>query len=289
MKKILFIPIAFLFFTSACNHTELKQSNQSNDSLISVVNARDSSLSKFMESFNQIESNLDSVAAKQQMISINTGKSHGEFKGSKKARINAEITAINYLMTKNRREIEDLKKRWKGSKTQNAILEKTIITMTNQLTQKDCELCEMNLKLDALNLKAIKLVTMVDSLDEQNYLKSVIIDDQTADLHTAYYITGEAKELRDENIIDRKGGLLGIGRTSKLTENFDTRRFTRINDNFTTSIPVNGDDIKIITNHPTDSYTLDKDATKKDRTKNLVITNPKKFWSSSKYLVIVKK
>ena len=289
MKKILFIPVAYLLLTSSCNHAELNKSNQSNDSLISVVTARDSSLSRFMDSFNQIEANLDSVAARQQIISVSTNMFQGELKGSKRARINEEITAINYLMTKNRKVIEDLKKKWKGSKNQNAILEKTLSTMNSQLAQKDCELCDMNLKLGGLNLKVIKLLTNIDSLEEQNYLKSIVIDFQTSDLHTAYYIIGESKELKDEKIIDRKGGLLGIGRTSKLKENFDTRRFTKINNTQVTTIPVDGDDVKIITDHPTDSYTLEKDGSKKSRTKNLLITNPDKFWSESKYLVIVKK
>ena len=46
--------------------------------------------------------------------------------------------------------------------------------------------------------------------------------------------------------------------------------------------------MKIITSHPSESYTLEKDAAKKDKVKNIVITNPDKFWSASKYLVVVK-
>jgi hypothetical protein len=46
--------------------------------------------------------------------------------------------------------------------------------------------------------------------------------------------------------------------------------------------------MKIITSHPSDSYTLDKDASDKDKVTNIVITNSEKFWSTSKYLVVVK-
>jgi hypothetical protein len=220
---------------------------------------------------------------------MGTDNIHGEFKGKKKEHINAQIAAINELMERNRKEMEGLKQRLKSSGRNNALLEKTIKTLTIQLSQKDYELCELNLKLDALNVKVTKLVATVDSLDSQNYMKSLIINAQTKDMQIAYYRIGEAKELREDKIIDRKGGVLGIGRTSGLSEDFNTNTFTKIDYTKTTVIPVNGDGIKIITSHPTDSYKLDKDDTKKDRTTDLVILDPVKFWSASKYLVIVRK
>ena len=288
MKKLLFIPIV-LFLVTACNQGSNVKANRKNDSLVSVITERDSSLSSFITSFNQIESNLDSVAAKQQLIAMNTNKFHGELKGNKKEHINAEIAAINDLMVKNHKEMEDLKSKLKGSKHSNALLEKTIKSLMIQISQKDYDLCELNLVLNSLNVKVAKLITTVDSLTEQNYIKSIVIDYQTSDLNAGYYIIGESKQLRDEKIIDKKGGLLGMGRTTELKDGFDNSMFTRIDISKNKAISVNGDDIKIITNHPSDSYTLDKDVTKKDRTKNLIITNPSKFWSTSKYLVIVKK
>ena len=289
MKKLIFIIPAALLFISSCKPAGPSAADIKNDSLTSVVDNRDSSLADFINTFNEIESNLDSVAARQQIITMGTDNIHGEFKGKKKEHINAQIAAINELMERNRKEMEGLKQRLKSSGRNNALLEKTIKTLTIQLSQKDYELCELNLKLDALNVKVTKLVATVDSLDSQNYMKSLIINAQTKDMQIAYYRIGEAKELREDKIIDRKGGVLGIGRTSGLSEDFNTNTFTKIDYTKTTVIPVNGDGIKIITSHPTDSYKLDKDDTKKDRTTDLVILDPVKFWSASKYLVIVRK
>ncbi len=288
MKNLILISIALLFM-SACKPSGPTKADIVNDSLTSVVSDRDSALTDFITTFNDIEANLDSVAAKQQIIAINSNKFHGELKGNKKAHINAEIAAINELMIKNRKEIEDLKKRLKGSKRNNSLLEKTIKTLTIQLSQKDYELCELNLVLDGMKAKVIKLIATVDSLDEQNYIKSIVINYQTKDIQTAYYRIGEMKELKDDKIIDRKGGVLGIGRTSELSADFDVRTFTKIDYSKTTIIPVNGEKIKIITSHPSDSYKLENDEKDKDKTNNLVITDPIKFWSESKYLVVVKK
>ena len=121
----------------------------------------------------------------------------------------------------------------------------------------------------------------------QNGIQSQSIADKTMALHTAYYIIGKSNDLKEAKIIDRKGGLLGIGRTSKLNSDFDNSKFTRIDYTQISTIAVNSD-MKIISNHPTSSYTLDKDEKDKDLVKNIVITNPENFWSASKYLVIVK-
>lgn len=288
MKKFLFIG-TILLSISACRPSGSEKQDQKTDSLTTVIGDRDSSLSNFISSFNEIESNLDSVAAKQKIIALYTDNAKGEVKGNKKAHINAEIAAINNLMDKNRKEIEQLTKKLKGSKNKNKLLEKTIGTLTVQLSQKDYELCELNLKMNSLKAKVITLVTAVDSITEQDYIKSVIINYQTLDLHTAYYIVGESQDLIKEKVIDKKGGFLGMGKTSELSENFDNTLFTTINLTQTTSIPINGSDVTLITNHPSDSYTLVPDDTKKGMITNLVITNTEKFWSTSKYLVVVKK
>lgn len=129
----------------------------------------------------------------------------------------------------------------------------------------------------------------VDTLTFQNLAHSKNISEKTAELHTAYYLVGKSKELVASKIIDREGGLLGIGKTSTLSRDFDKSKFTRIDYTKVETISINGDDVKIITSHPTDSYKLDQDLNdKKKIVKNLTITNPEKFWSASKYLVVVK-
>ncbi len=285
MKNLLFITTALLLF-SACNQSAIDSSNQKNDSLISIINDKDSSLNDFIISFNEIETNLDSVTAKQRIISLNSNNFNGELKGNKKQKINAEIAAINNLMDKNRKEIHDLQKKLKGSKNKNSSLEKTISTLTVQLFRKDYELSELNLKLASLSSEVSKLATVVDSLSDQNFLKKMVINYQTKDMNTAYFIIAESKTLIKEKIIDRKGGLLGMGKTSTLKDDFDNSLFIPIDITQTTEIPINNNDINIITSHPSDSYILENGATKKNKIKNLVITNSTKFWSTSKYLVI---
>ena len=286
MKKHLILPILFIAAIAAsCNQAELDQSNQANDSLRSVVSEREAALTEFIASMNELEQNLDSVAVRQHIITV-TSDQKGELQQDQKARINGQITAINNLMEENRKKLDELTKKMKNSSHKNAQLEKMIVTMKNQLTQKDVELAALNEKLTALNAQVAQLETDVNSLTIETNLKTQALSEATVALHTAYYAIGKSGDLQDAKIIDRKGGLLGIGKTSQLSANFDNSKFTRIDYTQTTSIPVNSK-VKIVTSHPSDSYTLEKESGSKDKVKNIVITNPEKFWNSSKYLVVV--
>jgi DNA repair exonuclease SbcCD ATPase subunit len=285
MKNYIIIAAAALLM-SACNQKELTDSKQQNDSLMSVVNERNTAINEFIASFNEVESNLDSVAVRQHIISTNT-EQKGELKPNQKTRINEEIASINDLMEQNRKKLADLNRKLKGSTNKNKELEKMIVTINNQLEQKNVELTALNEKLNNLNAEVTQLQTSVTTLTDETNAKSVTTAEDTKALHTAYYVIGKLGELQDAKIIDRKGGLLGIGKTSKLTADFDNSKFTRIDYTQMGTIAVNSE-MKMITSHPSDSYTLDKDAKDKDKVKNIVITNPEKFWSTSKYLVVVK-
>ena len=147
-----YIAIAIAAFTfSACNQAELDTAKKQNDSLAAVVQQRDSSLSEILSSFNEVETNLDSVAAKQHFIYINVGNK-GELMQSSKQRINSEIATINELMEQNRKTITELNKKMKNSGYKNAKLMKTITALNNQLLQKEQELTELNAELIHLHI-----------------------------------------------------------------------------------------------------------------------------------------
>jgi hypothetical protein len=288
MKFLLATAFSLMLITS-CDPKKPKvaatESNRERDSLIRITNERDESLNEFIASFNDIERNLDSVAIKQQIIYANTEKNGRDLKRAQKDRIINEIQAINTLMSKNSEMITSLKRKLSKSNKKNKQLDETILTLTNQLEQKNIELTALNERLTQLDSEVAQLKTSVDTLMAQNLNKDNTIKGNIADLHTAYYVIGKTKELQEAKVIDKKGGLLGIGRTTELSENFDPNKFTKIDYTQTGTIPVNSDKVKIVTVHPAGSYTLDKD---KDMVKSIVITNPEKFWSASKYLVIVK-
>ncbi len=283
MKNYMFIAATTLVLMTGCKNPMTDETVvRQRDSLMAVIDERESSVDEFINSFNEIERDLDVVTSKQHIIRKNSDK---EMKASQKERINEEIKIINELMESNSKKIKELNAKLGRSSGKNAKLQKTIEVLNNQLNQKYAELAELNEHLNVLNAQVSILQTYVDTLSTVNMNQMQTINSKTKELHTAYYIVGSSKELEKANLIDKKGGLLGIGRTSKLSENLDRNMFVQIDYTETTTIPVGSKSMKIVTTHPTDSYTLDKT----DKTVNsIVITNPDKFWSASKYLVVTK-
>lgn len=285
MKKKAFIIITALSIV-ACNtkpQTD-KVAERERDSLQIMVNQRDSKIRDFLASFVDIEHTLDSINVKQKNIYLKTEKP-SDIKANVISDINREITAINSLMEKNRKKISNLNSQLKISGGKNKELEDAIKTLNNQLSQKQQELVDMNSKLNILNAEILQLQVSVGFLSAENATQADIIATETADLHKAFYIIGRSKDLEKEKIIDKKGGLLGIGKTSELSNDFDATKFTQIDYTQLISIAINSKKAEIITTHPTSSYRLEKE---KDITKNLIILNAEEFWSASKYLVIVK-
>jgi predicted nucleic acid-binding Zn-ribbon protein len=263
--------------------TEMEQANHERDSLYEAISMRDSSINDFLESYNEIQVNLDSIANKGETISSNMN-SESQVKSSRE-KINEDIASINAMVKENRQKITELNRKLKNSGNKNAKLEKMIEALNSRIADKDKELADLNDRLTAMNANITQLQTSVDTLTATTAKQAQTISDQTTVIHTAYYKVGKSRQLQDMKIINKQGGLLGIGKSSKLNENIDNSKFTKIDYTQVTTIPVNGDNAKIITAHPASSYAMDKEG--KNKVTNIRITNPELFWSASKYLVVM--
>ena len=244
---------------------------------------KDSTIHEFMQGFSEIESNLQSIEQKQNIISRNT--QNGEIKTTSKERISASIDAINKLMEDNRSKISALNHKMKMYRGKAAEFEKMVQSLNDQLEAKGVEIAQLNEQLMAMNIKVETLNHTVDTLTAIGNEKAQVIETQTTALHKAYYTTGTSKELVGKQVITKEGGFLGLGKSRELKNNFNSSVFTPIDITKTATIEISGKDAELITNHPTGSYTIER--TDKKEIKDLLITDPEKFWSSSKYLVVV--
>jgi len=113
--------------------------------------------------------------------------------------------------------------------------------------------------------------------------KQNIIKERTDKLNTAHFALGTFKKLKEEGILNREGGVLGLGANKAIQENFDSKYFTELDIRKTKTIPVNAKKAVLISEHPLNSYKLVKE---NDQIAYLEIENPEEFWRISKYAVI---
>lgn len=285
MKNYMLIAATSFLIMTACKDPKTDESVvRERDSLLMVIDERETSVNDFINSFDEIERNLDSVSIKQNVIVVNSAKT-GDLNTSQKARINSEIKAINELMKANSEKLKQLNGKLKKTNKKNAQLEKVITTLNNQLTLKYIELNELSNQLNSLNMEIGQLQISMDTLLLRNSMQAQTISDKNNELHAAYYIVASSTDLQMWNLVDKQGGLLGIGQTSKLSNNLDMNMFSKIDYLETTVIPVNSKGIRIISTHPTGSFSLNKEG---KTVQSVIINDPEKFWSVSKYLVISK-
>ncbi|MBN2175408.1 MAG: hypothetical protein JW731_14855 [Bacteroidales bacterium] len=288
MKKLFFILLVIPFMIS-CNQGKIKKLEQKNDSLVQQTYQKDQSLNEFLSAFNEIQDNLDSIKAKE-MIITETTKGKTELKKKAKDQINEDINSIYELLNNTQDQLADLRKKLGKANYQVQELEKMIDHLTRQLQEKDEEIETLRVELEQMNIKVTKLTRDVTNLTQENVEKDAVIKDQTemidektTEINTAYYIVGNKKELKENNIITSEGGFIGIGKNQKLKDDFDNSMFTSIDIRETTKISIPGKKADIITTHATGSYTI----TGEGDERMLEITNYKEFWKTSKYLVVV--
>ncbi len=291
MKKIIFaLVIPVIMLASGCNQTkeEIAQLKATNDSLVSVSQAKDSTVAMFVSSFNDIQANLDSIKMKEKIISKATEGS-SELKSRTKDQINSDINMIYKMQVDNRRMIASLRSKLKNAGAQAVEMERMIDNFSKQIEEKDVQIAQLkddltkvNVQVAELSTKVVDLNANVDTLTVANKAKQKAIEEKTAALNTAYYVVGTTKELTDKKIVTKEGGFIGLGRTKDLTPEIDKKSLTKVDITNLDVIPIMKKKVEVLTSHPKDSYHL----TGKNQADSLIITNQKEFWSLSKVLVL---
>jgi chromosome segregation ATPase len=283
MKKLiliaLLIPVLF-----GCNNKkkEYEALRTRYDSLLSIGFTKDTAIIGYLESFNTIQANLDSIKMAEMIITQNT-QNGAELQTDQKDQINRDINMIFEKLQENKKTIADLRAKMRKSNSKVTVLEEMIDRMTRQIEEKDVEIAQLRDQLERMNIQIEILSSSVQNLEAEGSAKSQTISEQTEALNTAYYVIGTKKELREQNIITMEGGFVGIGRNKKVKEDFNQEYFTRVDITKLKSIPVLRKKADIITTHPSQSYKIFGEKS----VDSIVISNQKEFWSASKYLVIV--
>ena len=251
------------------------------DSLELVVSAKDSLINAVFADINAISENLALIKSRENLITV-----AGESEGGRRPveEIDNDIKAIDRLLRENRAKIESLQRSSAQLRKANLRidgLEKMIADMNRQLAEKKAEV-------EQLRESLVRMGDEVKSLTEEVAVRSAEVENLSGEkvelqnqLNTVYYIVGAEKELRDAQIINKQGF---IGRTLTVGRNSNFDSFTMTDSRLLSEVPVGQKKATLVTSHPEGSYELVTDANKV--VEKLIITDPVRFWESSKILII---
>jgi hypothetical protein len=244
-----------------------------------VINSRDSLINEALKTFDTIEQELSAIKQKENIITVNS--SNREFSQNKKDKILGDITYIGTLLENNKKKIIMLNNQLKSYGIELKGLKNKIIQLETDINQNQMEIA--NLK-TLMSQKEIEISSLNNKVDEQQSTimkENEIISNQTIELNKVFIVSGTKKELLDKGVISKSGGFLGIGKKQQI--NFNNNLFIQTDLTQLNSIPVNSKNVKLITDHPIDSY---KFKYNDNVISSIEIINPSEFWKASKYLII---
>ena len=284
MKKLLLVACVAAFCLTGCNNGKNNDSAAQNtaqaDSLNGIIAQKDSEINDLMGTLNEIEEGFQQISEAEHRVSL---AKDGEGV-NKKQKLKEDIQFIADRMKQNRELIAKLQKQLANGTLKGAQLQKTIEGLQKQLEEKDAQLQTLREELDkkdihiaALDETVNNLNTKTNRLTAESNQKTETINAQDKQIHTAWYVFGTKKELKEQSIIQN-------GKV--MTGNFNKNYFTKVDIRNLSEIKLYSKSAKLLTTHPSSSYSLVRDANKQY---TLRITNSQIFWSTSKYLVVLVK
>lgn len=281
MKKLFFVACLAALCLAGCNNGSKNSADQAgvnqSDSLNGIIAQKDSEINDLMGTINDIEEGFQQISEAENRVSL-IKKGEGV---NKKQQLKEDVQFIANRMKQNRELLAKLEKQLANGTLQSEQLKKTIANLAKQLEAKDKQLQQLRQELDSKDIHIAELDETINNLHtKSNRLTSVnrkqgeTINSQDKQLNTAWYVFGTKKELKEQHI---------IGGGKVMTGNFNKNYFTKVDIRDVSEIKLMSKSAKLLTTHPSSSYTLVRDANKQY---TLRITNPQIFWSTSKYLVV---
>lgn len=288
MKKLLFVLSVVVLVSCGQHKKEIAKMQAKQDSVAQLGVQKDNTILEYISSMNEIQSNLDSIKTLEKIVSVQTTPGT-ELKAEAKKRIIEDIAQINNLLQKNKELVKVLQGKLRNSNMKIVEIEKMIEMLNKQVGDKDSEITALKQELENLHINVADLNQKVETITKESEQaikeKNEVIDTKTTELNTAYYAFGTKKELEAKNVIEKEGGILGMGKTIKLKKDFNREFFMKIDIRQFSSLPLNTKKAKLVTYHSDGSYHMVMTA--KKTVESIVIDKPEEFWKASKYMLIV--
>lgn len=252
-----------------------------NDSLLIELTQRNAELDEMMGTFNEIQDGFRQINDAESRVDLQRG-TITENSASAKQQIASDIEFITKQMEENKAQIAKLQAMLKSSKNNSAQLKKAVESLTQELVTKQqrieelqAELASKNIRIQELDAAVSGLAADKESLAAENEAKAKTVAEQDKAINAAWFVFGTKSELKSQKIL-QSGDVLK-------NADFNKDYFTQIDIRTTKEIKLYSKRAELLTTHPAGSYELVKD----DKGQlTLKITNPKEFWSVSRYLII---
>jgi DNA repair exonuclease SbcCD ATPase subunit len=235
--------------------------------------------------FNEVVESTKFVSEVYTELSALSGELNSKNAENKPLDYKQEISKKIQLLSKRLQENE---KRLRESQSRIQELKKKNSTFAAQIESYEKMIADLNSivqsqknEIVTLNEKVVELTGKVATLTEEKVQLDEKVTTLTEENNTGYFIVGTNAYLSENGIIERKGKVLFFGGKRVPTEKLNTGLFTAINITKQDEIKLPERLNEVVSSHDTSLLKTSEDG------KTITITEPKKFWQTSRYLIIV--
>lgn len=293
MKKLIPISVILvtLFTLVSCVESSQKYKDLQSrlDSLSLVKDSTSAQLEDVFATLNEVENGLRSIREAENIIALQS-QNNGELTVTTREQMKQDVTAIGEAIAAYKAQVAKLRN---DNRIQSAQFRKRLDAMTAELEQKSVLIADLQKQLEEkdtqLRIKSQQIATLdqtvsnlrgdVASLAQEKELHKETIATQDQLINTAFYIAGSKDELINAKVLS-KGGLF---RSARISYEAEQSAFVKIDIRKVNEINLNAAKAKILSIHPTGTYTMETDA---NGMQVLKISSPQSFWEQTKYLVI---
>lgn len=277
--RLLIPMLVFLAMLTACGGSSQKQGTGTENDSVMQENKR---LNTFLDI---VANSMDSINGREKMLFVNK-------EGvplSNMQQIHDNIKLFKFTLDEQKKKIDELqsqldhKNEAQVRKFQTIIsnLQKIIEEKEKMIAELQQELENKNVNIAQLEKHVGKLTDNVNVLSQANQRKDKVIEtanNEIEKLSVGYVKIGSKKLLSSSGIL--KGGFLKKKKVD--LNNLDKSQFRKVNVSSDTEFTVSASKIKLLTSHPSSSYSISEHGS----TCVLTIHDPSSFWGTSKFLVI---
>ena len=231
---------------------------KSNEELKKLYETSTSTINEIQSSLESLEQDLSGQLFTQKEI---PGTSPEE----RRTKIISSIANMRDQIEADKKKIATLEKQLATSKSQLKGVQEIVNKLKASISEKEQIMDELQERLGILNeTLETERRTSAEEIQKREMTiteKEQQITQQSIEANTIYYVYGTRKELMSKGIMDRKGGLLGIGKVSTVRQNIPIEQFTSMNllETQQISFPATKKGYSILTNHPATSYKVEKE------------------------------
>jgi uncharacterized coiled-coil protein SlyX len=274
--------------------SQINELHVETQNLDSVIIKRDSVINELDGIIYEIEENIDVVKKKREQLEFE----YRESNLTQKARILEDIKLLDTMLEENEKKVEDLNQKLASSQVEIKSFRDRVNRLTSELKnqnevvdnlkieieRRDYQLAQMDEKVNQLEtflmVQNDSLAALTDSISRS----SERINYMDRELNKAYWVQGTFKELKENEVLEKEGGFLGLlGKNKTIRKDLDVGTFTELDIRKTEIIPLNARKVEMISEHSANSYRF---IYQDDLVSYLKIDNPEEFWKLTRFAVI---